>query len=171
MVECLSFLKVYTDLKTASNFFGKRWIMENVKFKKYNTNFSQLLGLFFEMSEEKQKLLIEHAVKIRENRQNPRIPCLIYANYEILNTTYNGFILDITVNGAFIETDRRFEIDAPINVTFFNPFVDREIELKGKIIRETSTGIGIDFIDDTYTEKKLETFLFELKKYDSKVIR
>ncbi|MGD8261705.1 MAG: PilZ domain-containing protein [Desulfobacterales bacterium] len=145
--------------------------MENVKFKKYNTNFSQLLGLFFEMSEEKQKLLIEHAEKIRENRQNPRIPCLIYANYEILNTTYNGFILDITVNGAFIETDSRFDIDAPVNITFFSPFIDGEIELKGKIIRETSTGIGIDFLDDAYSKKKLEDFLFELKKYDSKFIR
>ena len=159
------------DLQAASNFHGKQWNMENLKFKKYNTNFSQLLGLFFEMSEEKQKLLIEHAEKIRENRQNPRIPCLIYANYEILNTTYNGFILDITVNGAFIETDRRFEIDSAVDITFFNPFIDREIELKGKIIRETSTGIGIDFIDDTYSEKKLADFLFELKKYDSEVIR
>jgi len=145
--------------------------MDNVKFKKYNTNFSQLLGLFFEMSEEKQKMLVEQAVKIRENRQKPRIPCLIYANYEILNTTYNGFILDITVDGAFIETDRRFEIGSAINIAFFNPFIDSEIDLTGKIIRETSTGIGIDFIDDTYSEKKLENFLFELKKYDSQVIR
>ena len=145
--------------------------MDNVKFKKYNTNFSQLLGLFFEMSEEKQKMLVEQAVKIRENRQKPRIPCLIYANYEILNTTYNGFILDITVDGAFIETDRRFEIGSAINIAFFNPFIDSEIDLTGKIIRETSTGIGIDFIDDTNSEKKLEDFLFELKKYDSQVIR
>jgi hypothetical protein len=79
--------------------------------------------------------------------------------------------LDITVNGAFIETDSRFDIDAPVNITFFSPFIDGEIELKGKIIRETSTGIGIDFLDDAYSKKKLEDFLFELKKYDSKFIR
>ena len=117
------------------------------KFTRYNTSFSRLLKLFFDMSEREQLRLLEYAKSIIDERTLPRSPCLIPVDCTVEEQTYDGLILDINSCGAYIDTDEPFPVGQKIGLDFFNPFSQQDIQLGGKIIRSSSNGIGVSFYD------------------------
>jgi hypothetical protein len=97
------------------------------------------------MSEVERAILLKQAQKIINNRKKYRTPCLIPAYYNISETSYESYILDINDYGAFIETDEHFPIGQNIQLKYYNPFSRKPINIKGEIVWSSSDGIGVRF--------------------------
>jgi hypothetical protein len=119
--------------------------------KKYNTNFSKLLMLILDMSEEQQSKLLHQAQQLFDKRKKNRIPCLIPAHYHILDKAYHSFILDINESGAFIETSEEFPTDQPVILEYIDPFARKISKLIGQIAWSEPHAIGVKFSQDIGT--------------------
>ena len=128
------------------------------KVTRYSTSFSRLLMLILDMSEEQQLILLNHAKDIVDKRTKPRNPCLIPVEYTLDRRNYNSFILDINAFGAFIETSEPFPVGQELNLTFFNPFSRKHIDLAGEIIWSSSYAIGVKFNNLPRHRKEMITF-------------
>ena len=117
------------------------------KFMRYNTTFPRLLNLILNMSEKEQLLLLKNAKSIIDERVLPRNPCLIPVNCRLKKRNCDGLILDINSYGAYIDTDEPFPIGQETDLIFFNPFSHKNVELNGKIIWSSASGIGVKFSD------------------------
>lgn len=113
--------------------------------KKYNTNFSALLKLILNMSEDQQSMLLQHAQRLFDKRKNNRIPCLIPAYYYVHNKSHHSFILDINDSGAFIETNEGYPVGLSVILEYFDPFKRKPLKVSGKIVWSGSHSIGIKF--------------------------
>ena len=72
--------------------------------------------MYFYSFEDGKKLKFKSDEKVDgiNRRKMPRSPCLILSKYFIEETVYQSFILDINRSGAFIETDKRFDVGKKI---------------------------------------------------------
>jgi hypothetical protein len=111
--------------------------------RKYNTNFSRLQNLILDMSEDQQAFLLKQAVQILEQRKKPRNPCLIPVHYDIMDSSYLSFILNINDSGVLIETSDRFPVGRTIKLSFCEPSSRRFKELIGEIAWSDSYSIGV----------------------------
>ena len=112
---------------------------------KYNTNFSRLQNLILSMSEGQQAILLNQALQILEQRKKPRNPCLIPVHYNIRDSSYFSFILNINDSGVLIETNERFPVGRIIKLAFCEPSSRRTKELIGEIAWSDSYSIGVEF--------------------------
>ena len=118
---------------------------DNPKSMRYNTTFSRLLKLFFNMSETERLALLKYANSMADERTLPRNTCLIPVDCIFEQRNYRGLILDINAYGAYIDTNKSFPIGQPTNLFFFNPFSQKNVKLDGKIIWSSDHGIGVRF--------------------------
>jgi Tfp pilus assembly protein PilZ len=114
---------------------------------RYNTTFSRLLKLILNMSEREQLLLLQYAKSIVDDRTLPRNLCLIPASCKIKKRNYDGVILDLNSYGAYIDTNEPFPIGQKIDLSFFNPFSDKYMQLDGEVVWSNTYGIGVSFKD------------------------
>jgi Tfp pilus assembly protein PilZ len=124
---------------------GSNQLLGRRVLKKYNTNFARLLMMVLEMSEDQQRVLLKNAQQILEKRKRPRNPCLIPADYNVLNTSYRSFILDINNFGVYIETNGEFAAGQNIILSFDNPFSREKYKLSGEIVWSQPNAIGVKF--------------------------
>jgi len=122
-------------------------LTRNPKSMRYNTTFSRLLKLYFNMSEIERLELLKYAKSIVDERTLPRNLCLIPVNCKLEKRNYDGLILDINSYGAYIDTNKPFPIGQTTNLFFFNPFSQKNVQLDGKIIWSNTYGIGVKFSD------------------------
>ena len=146
----------------AGKFIGKQ------KIKRYSTSFSRLLMLILDMSEAQQLMLLNHAKEIVDKRTKPRNPCLIPVNYTLDEQNFNSFILDINSFGAYIETSEPFPVGQQINLTFFNPFSHKHIDLGGQIIWSSAYAIGVKFNNLPRHRKDMVSFFAETEVMNKK---
>jgi len=122
---------------------------------------SHLCKLIIEMTEDQQVILLEQlesmpvvdlpekTVRLEENessmRENPRKPCLINADYTIKNKDYKSYILDISIGGIFIETDKTFTIGQKIGLNFTLPNHPESFKINGTIAWGSPRGFGVKF--------------------------
>ena len=66
-------------------------------------------------------------------RGHLRKPCLIRVNYTILEQTYEGYILDISTVGVFIETSESFSVGQEMTLAFSLPNHQQMFKLIGMI--------------------------------------
>jgi len=138
------------------------------KIKRYSTSFSRLLMLILDMSEAQQLMLLNHAKDIVDKRTKPRNPCLIPVNYTLKQRNFNSFILDINSFGAYIETSEPFPVGQQINLTFFNPFSHKHIDLAGQIIWSSAYAIGVKFNNLPRHRKDMLTFFAKAEVMNKK---
>jgi hypothetical protein len=74
---------------------------------------------------------------------------------------FNSFILDINSFGAYIETSEPFPVGQEIDLTFFNPFSHKHIDLAGQIIWSSAYAIGVRFNNLPRHRKDVITFFAE----------
>ena len=133
--------------KKVSTMNGSKQLTGKPKFMRYNTTFSRLLSLILTMSEREQLLLLQYAKSIVDDRALPRNLCLVPVNCRIKKRNYDGVILDINSYGAYIDTNEPFPTGQEINLYFFNPFSDKNMQLDAKVIWSNPNGIGVSFND------------------------
>ncbi len=110
----------------------------------------RLIDIIRNLSEERKKALLkeledEEEQKGIELRKHERRPCKITAMYTSGDSFGEEYVRDISIGGVFIETTETFEIGQKLSMAI--PFTNEEryIKVQGKVVRITSSGIGVEF--------------------------
>ncbi len=88
-----------------------------------------------------------------DRRRYPREPCLISAHVRHGKRIYEGTILNVCEDGAFVVTGAPFEEDSAVQVRFRHPRTDRTVKARAVVCRrirpgEGRPGLGLELIDD-----------------------
>jgi Tfp pilus assembly protein PilZ len=132
---------------------------------------TELLKLIIDMSEDEKIQLLEklgetpyddepiRTVNLDDDesfmRGNPRKICLIAVKCKVEDRSFKSYIIDISSVGVFIESNDRFPIGQKITMALKLPNYHEAFQLKGRIARSGSRGIGVKFYDLTPTQEDL----------------
>ena len=112
--------------------------------------------LIGKMTEYQQSALLEslqqnplQSVSLEETeialRSHNRKSCMLGAEYKVDGHKYEGFMLDISPAGAFIETGEPFTEGQRIEVSFSLPNNPKQLNVIGGILWKGMLGIGVKF--------------------------
>ena len=115
-----------------------------------------LHGLINKMTEDEQLALLDRLQAQPINWVNPeeteialrghsRKSCLIHTDYVVEGRNFEGFMLDISPSGAFIETGEAFTAGQQIQLTFSLPNSAGQLTITGEILWHGKLGIGLRF--------------------------
>jgi hypothetical protein len=91
---------------------------------------------------------------IVEKRWEFRRHCLINVAYVLQGRTYQGFILDISAFGVFIESEVPVIIDDTVQFSFLLPQTPNPFNLRGTVVWSGSQGFGVKF--ESLPDKQME---------------
>ena len=86
----------------------------------------------------KGNLIVEKRLELRRH-------CLINVAYVLQSGTYQGFILDISAFGVFIESEVSVSIGDAVQFSFILPQSSNPFNLRGTIVWCGSQGFGVKF--------------------------
>jgi Tfp pilus assembly protein PilZ len=152
------------DLSTDLQFIlYKQLIKDNVT--------TQLFKLIIDMSDEKKIQLLEKAgempieeepvktINLDENesfmRENLRKICLIPVNCKIADTSFKSYIINISMDGVFIETKDPFPVGHNMEMAFKLPNYPKTLEIKGQVTRSGLQGISVIFFDRSQAQEEI----------------
>jgi len=115
-----------------------------------------LLGLISKMSDDEQSALLDRLHDQPINSVNPeeteialrghsRKSCMISTDYRVDGCNFEGFMLDISPTGAFIETSEAFSAGQQIQLAFSLPNIPGQLTMTGEILWIGKLGIGLQF--------------------------
>ena len=81
----------------------------------------------------------------REKRMNNRKRCSRTTELLVDNRPYRGSMKNISIEGVFIEIDRRFRIGQKVTVRFNSSRDNRPIIMRGEVVRNNHIGVGVRF--------------------------
>lgn len=132
---------------------------------------TELLKLIIDMSEDEKIQLLEklgetpyddepiRTVNLDDNesfmRGNSRKICLIAVKCKVEDRSFKSYIIDISSVGVFIESNDRFPIGQKITMALKLPNYPEAFQVKGRIARSGSRGIGVKFYGLTPTQEDL----------------
>ena len=124
-----------------------------------------LLKLIVDMTDNQRRVFLNQLESMTarserlDNRKCPRKDCLISATIAAAGLTADAFILDISLYGAFVETEIPLAVGQEIGLTFIAPNHPHRLQIKGHIIWTGSQAAGVEFIHSTGKQKEvLEAF-------------
>ena len=81
--------------------------------------------------------------------QRKQIRTAVFAPVEVCTgkIACHEIIQDISLDGAYIETPRRLPVGEPLTLSFTFPSYPEQIALSGRVVRNGTRGIGVQFID------------------------
>jgi Tfp pilus assembly protein PilZ len=131
--------------------------------------------LIGKMSEKQQSALLEQlqsqplkSINLEETeialRGHTRKSCMLSIDYKVDDRNYEGFMLDISPAGAFIETGEPFTAGQQINLTFSLPNSPGQLKLSGEILWKGMLGIGVKFTDLTRDQTDLISTFMEAEE-------
>ena len=82
-------------------------------------------------------------------RSHSRKSCMLNIDYTVEDRNFEGFMLDISPAGAFIETGEPFTAGQEIRLTFSLPNSPGRLNINGKILWKGMLGMGVKFSDMT----------------------
>ena len=121
---------------------------------------AHIFKLVIDMSDEQQAALLKRLQKkVHKNsdldrRKNSRKPCLIPLTYVVQGRQFDGYILDISNHGVFIETGNIFFSGQEIIMTFSAPHYQKPLTITGEIVWSSQNGIGVKFSQLTAHQQK-----------------
>ena len=92
-----------------------------------------------------KKLVNWYHSKQVELREYPRKPFSIPVQHLTCGLSVIYFIRNISNGGVYIQTHGGFHINQQITLSFFFNDVEKDITVKGKVVRVDSRGIGVKF--------------------------
>jgi Tfp pilus assembly protein PilZ len=78
-------------------------------------------------------------------RQYPRRTAFIIAEYTLKEGTYRDFIKNISADGLFVRTWRKFVAEESIVLKFPLFRFDQTIQVSGKVVRNEGDGFAVTF--------------------------
>jgi Tfp pilus assembly protein PilZ len=96
-------------------------------------------------------------------RGHARKSCMISTDYIVEGRNFDGFVLDISPAGAFIETGEAFTAGQQIQLAFSLPNKPGQMNITGKILWKGKMGVGLQFKDLSRQQIDLITAFVEEK--------
>ena len=81
----------------------------------------------------------------REQREEQRIECSIVTEYIVHNRPHRAKIRNISLGGAFIESQDSLRVNQEISQSFFVPNFEIPIRTKSRIVWTGADGFGVQF--------------------------
>jgi len=117
------------------------------KFQKHNIYATKLFNLILTLNPEEQRLLLKKVEKLilKEKRTSTRKVCRIPVRYFYNERICNNFIINISRDGCFIETQKPLLVGEKILMDIQLDGDDKSIRIKGEVANTNRLGIGIEF--------------------------
>ncbi len=133
-----------------------------------------LLGVIRKMSADEQLTLLQQLQEypiispyLEETeialRGHSRKSCMISTDYKVGGRNFEGFVLDISPAGAFIEAGEAFTAGQQIQLAFSLPNNPGQMNVSGEILWKGKLGIGLKFNDLSRQQIDLITAFIEEK--------
>ncbi len=112
---------------------------------------THIFKLVIDMPDEQQVVLLQkleettQSLSAQERRRQLRKACLMPVEYLIQGRQFKGYILDISAQGAFIESNDYYFSGQEIIMTFSVPHYQKPLTISGEIVWSSQNGIGIKF--------------------------
>ncbi len=119
---------------------------------------ARLFDIIKGMPEEEQHDLL---ISLSKGRKHSRKPYIMPIDYRTKDGSFRDFMIDISVSGVFIETNKEIPIGEDLLLNFSDPNTKESIKLRGKVVRKTPIGVGVKF--DNISEDKIEILKSFLK--------
>lgn len=110
-----------------------------------------LMGLMMESS----RLSDEQKCQQANQRRHDRYNILVAVDYDVRDLTYHCFLRDISLGGAYIETDQNIQVGDKISLSLSIPEIDRPAVIDCEVMRRDDRGIGVRFETMTLQQKRV----------------
>jgi len=82
----------------------------------------------------------------KNNRAHERYGLLVALDYDVKQMTRQCFLRDISVDGAYIETEQELELEQTIMLLLTSPELKSSCSIKAKVVRKDGMGAGFRFL-------------------------
>ena len=108
---------------------------------------TKLINLVLNLSSEEQRFLLKKIDKLnlKEKRAYPRKVCRIPVRYYYNEGVFNNFIVNISLGGCFIETQKPFSVGEKLLMDIQLDGDAKSIRVKGEVTNANRMGMGIVF--------------------------
>ena len=108
---------------------------------------TKLFDLVLNLSSEEQRFLLKKIEKLnlKEKRANSRKVCRIPVRYYYNERIFNNFIVNISRDGCFIETQKPLPIGEKFLMDIHLGGDVESIRIKGEVAHASRRGMGIEF--------------------------
>jgi DNA-binding response OmpR family regulator len=96
---------------------------------------------------ESQKIKDETESQGRDLRMFPRFNCMVAVDYDINDWSYQNFVRNISLGGAYIETQDPISVGEIIQMNFSSANLRNHLTVNGKVVRRDANGFGVQFED------------------------
>jgi hypothetical protein len=114
---------------------------------------AKIIDIILKMPFEHRRRLLEDLNESQgiNSRKHNRKECLMDVQYAANDRIFNGFINNISSQGAFIEcpkeTLKKLSFGQPVTLTFNHPDQTKPVKATGEVARLADSGFGISFDD------------------------
>ncbi len=119
------------------------------------TDDSELIEMFSQLIKElsdKQKHdlvnFIRGMARRNEKRNSGRKYLKVSVDYSVKDKFYTDTLENVSAKGAFIRTTKPIEIGDPTTMVASIPGMDKNVKMKGKVVRRTKDGVGVEFFEE-----------------------
>lgn len=111
---------------------------------------SRLMKLILELDPEDKVVLLNDLEKKCEknlNRNSRRLPYFEEVYFSMRDKLVQGFIINLSETGIFINSHDKPEMNDEITMTFSPPGKSSFLKVKGVVVRNGQDGFGVEFRD------------------------
>jgi len=119
------------------------------------TDDSRLVEMFSQLIKklsDKQKHELINYLKILsksgDKRNTDRKYIKVSVDYSVKDKFYSDTLENISSGGAFIRTTKPIEVGDATTMVASIPGMDKNVKMKGKVVRRTKDGVGVEFFEE-----------------------
>jgi len=118
-----------------------------IKLQKYNIYLTKLFNLILALNSEEQRFLLKkiNKISLKEKRAFARKVCRIPVRYFYNERIFNNFIVNISLGGCFIETQKPLPVGEKFLMDIRLDSDAQSIWIKGEVTNANRMGMGVEF--------------------------
>jgi Tfp pilus assembly protein PilZ len=110
--------------------------------------FSQLIKKLSDKQKHELVNYIKMLAKSGNKRNTDRKYIKVSVDYSVKDKFYTDTIENVSSGGAFIRTTRPIEVGEATTMVASIPGMEKNLKMKGKVVRRTEEGVGVEFFEE-----------------------
>jgi CheY-like chemotaxis protein len=96
----------------------------------------------------------------KNKRAHERCDLLVALDFDIRNMTRHCSLRDISLGGAYIETDHQVEVGEKLTLSLSSPVLKTSCSIEATVVRKDNRGIGISFqLSDAHQSRVIQAMI------------